>query len=93
MNATQLRILFDYWAQPENGPFGSPDPNIARLIQELVEAGGLPKPSFMDLRYAREALAAATALTFIQHTSHVYQESIDSLMDRYNRITADWTVS
>lgn len=90
MNATQLRILMDHWARPENGPNRSPDPHVAFLIQSLVEAGGLPKPSLEDLRDAREALSTATALNWIQHTSSIYQDAIDSLMDSYNRITAEW---
>lgn len=85
MNATQLRILFDHWLTFR--PDSAASYAVARLTSNLIEAGGFPEPLLDDLYKARRALDEASK------PQGVSAECAERLMDRYNKLTAEWTVS
>lgn len=92
MNATQLRILLDY----ANVSRGTEFTARVRLIQELVEAGGLPAPGENEVRQALNQLWFANQAWRSAQVNTVAsgaQEAVDFHMGIYGKLTAEWTVS
>lgn len=89
MNPTQLRILFDTWLR-------SPAGTCARLIPELVEAGGLPRPDVAELLEARGYLGAAQQIYDSigpDGPTSLQQDAIDRNYAEYEKRAAEWTVT
>lgn len=83
MNPTQLRILFDHWIRYDRE-------DMCFTIAELVEAGGFPIPDPADVLEARAALGDAVGF---QDDPEVPQATVDAAMARFEKLTADWTVT
>jgi hypothetical protein len=90
VNATQLRILFDHWLtfRADSGAAY----HVARLIADLVEAGGFPQPNLDDLYEARTALDNAVRTQAIvdpgQRTDAVGVAR--KYANRFEKLTAEW---